>query len=470
MSKLENLTIDHEACHRVKDILSNTYENIPLAFVHSFGCQQNISDGEKIKGMLAQMGYGFTNSLDDADFILYNTCAVRESAETKILGNVGELKARKARKPQMIVSLSGCMMQQAHMAEKIKKSYPFVDIVFGTHVTHLLPEMILEKLNGTKRVIDIRELPLNQIAENIPTKRDGSIKAGMPIMYGCDNFCTYCIVPYVRGREKSRTSEDIIAEAKQLIAEGYKEITLLGQNVNSYGKGLGEEISFSKLLRKLNSLDGDFIIRFMTSHPKDCTRELIDTIAECDKVCNHIHLPVQSGSNKVLSDMNRHYTKEHYMELVTYAKSKIPDISFTSDIIVGFPTENYNDFLETIDLVNMVKFENLYTFIYSKRSGTKAADFERTATDKEISQWFSELLKVQDTMCYDAHTKLLGKTLRVLAQGEGKTGEDYLTGRTEGNIIVDFKAPKDYIGKFVWVEITKAMHWSVLGELRDNKN
>ncbi|MFZ2539903.1 MAG: tRNA (N6-isopentenyl adenosine(37)-C2)-methylthiotransferase MiaB, partial [Oscillospiraceae bacterium] len=310
-----------------------------LAHVHSYGCQQNVSDGEKIKGLLAIMGYTFCDTPDEADIVIYNTCAVRENAEDRVFGNIGELKHNKERNPEMIIGLCGCMMQQEHISQKIKKSYPQVDIVFGTHVLTKLPQMIYNTLTSHKRQFDISDKDI-QIVENIPIVRDKTFaKANLPIMYGCNNFCTYCIVPYVRGRERSRKSADIITEFKSLVADGFKEITLLGQNVNSYGKGLDEDINFSKLLRVLNQIEGEFRIRFMSSHPKDATFELIDAIADCDKVCKHFHLPIQSGSNRVLSLMNRKYTTESYQKLIEYARKRIPDIAFTSDIIVGFPSE-----------------------------------------------------------------------------------------------------------------------------------
>jgi len=355
------------------------------------------------------------------------------------------------------------MMQQQHVADKIKNSYPYVDIVFGTHAMHQLPQMLYERFNNGRRIFEVSESD-GVIAEGLPVSREGGVKSWLPIMYGCDNFCTYCIVPFVRGRERSRTSEAIISEAKALISEGYKEITLLGQNVNSYGKGLDEKITFSQLLRKLNDIDGDFRIRFMTSHPKDCTTELIDTIAECNKICNHIHLPVQSGSDRILKLMNRHYNTNDYLKLIEYAKNKIPNVSFTSDIIVGFPGETYEDFQKTIELIKKVEYTSLYTFIYSKRSGTKAAEFEDIVSESEKSRWFRELLDIQETIGIKQHSANIGKTLRVLADGEGKTGEDYLTGRTESNIIVEFKANKTDIGSFVNVKINKAMNWAIAGE------
>lgn len=472
MGKRETIIVSKEELEKQKvftekvaKILHDQYkESMPMAHVHSYGCQQNISDGEKLKGMLALMGYGFTNSTHDADLIIYNTCAIRENAEDRVFGNVGALKHLKKKKPNMIIGLCGCMMQQKHIVEKLQKSFPYVDLIFGTHVVHQLPENIYNALTKDKRVFNIPDSD-GVIAENLPIKRDGTIKAWVPIMYGCNNFCTYCIVPYVRGRERSREPQLIINEIKQLISEGYKEITLLGQNVNSYGKGLEEEITFSELLRKINQIEGDFRIRFMTSHPKDATKELIDTIAECNKICKHIHLPVQSGSNRVLKLMNRHYTREQYIELINYAKNKIPNLSFTSDIIVGFPDEQEDDFEDTISLIKEVEYDSLFTFIYSKRVGTRAAEMEDLTPYSKKSERFQRLLDVQKEIGIKRYEKYVGKIVRVLVDGEGKSGEDYLTGRTDNSIIVDFKADKSLIGQFVDVKITQALNWALLGKI-----
>ncbi|WP_083386289.1 tRNA (N6-isopentenyl adenosine(37)-C2)-methylthiotransferase MiaB [Merdimmobilis hominis] len=449
---------------RVCSFLSQRCDTPPLALVHSFGCQQNSSDTEKLKGMLARMGYGFTDRPEEARLVLFNTCAVRENAEDRVLGNVGALKAYKAANPELIIALCGCMMQQPHMAEKVKKSYPYVDLVFGTHVAHMFPELLYTCLSEGKRVFNLSEESA-PMAEGLPVLRDNDLKAWLPIMNGCDNFCSYCIVPYVRGREKSRPSKEIIREATELVAAGYKEITLLGQNVNSYGKGLEEQINFAGLLHQVNAIPGDFRIRFMTSHPKDCTHELIDAIAACKKVCNHIHLPVQCGNNRVLREMNRHYTVEEYLELAAYAHQKMPDVTFTSDIIVGFPGESYEEFQDTLELVRKMRFSALYTFIYSRRSGTRAAQMPDPVSGEEKGRWFQELLDLQEKIGLEEHEAMVGGVYRVLVDGVGKTGEGYLTGRTESNVIVDFKAPKEIIGQFVQVRVTKARNWLVLGEL-----
>lgn len=443
-------------------------ERTLLAHVHSYGCQQNVSDGEKIKGMLALIGYSFCDNPDEADIVIYNTCAVRENAELRVFGNVGALKHKKRRNPDMIIGLCGCMMQQEHIANKIKRSYPHVDLLFGTHVLQELPEMFYNLIKKQKRIFNIDDTN-NDIIEGVPIRHDQEYKAWLPIMYGCNNFCTYCIVPYVRGRERSRTSEDIVKEFTQLVEQGFKEINLLGQNVNSYGVGLEEDINFSQLLRKLNNIDGDFRIRFMSSHPKDATFELIDTIAECDKVCKHFHLPVQCGSDRVLALMNRHYTIEDYLKLINYARSKMPDIAFTSDIIVGFPTETYEDFSKTVELIKQVRFDSIFSFIYSKREGTKAALMEDNVSQDMKSAWFQDLLAAQKEIGKEKYKECVGKTFRILVDGEGKTGAEYLTGRNEYYMIVDFVGDSSLVGQFADVKITKALNWALLGELVNDK-
>lgn len=453
-----------EYTQKVKQIILDRYLHMPMAHVHSYGCKQNVTDGEKIKGMLAQMGYGFTDDTYDADLIIYNTCAVRENAEDKVFGNVGELKHNKERKRNTIIGLCGCMIQQPHIVDKIKKSYPHVDLVFGTHVIHTLPEMLYQKLTTLNRIFSTKERD-GAIVEGIPVRRDETVKAWVPIMNGCDNYCTYCIVPYVRGTERSRDCDVVIEEIQQLVADGFKEITLIGQNVNSYGKGLKSKTSFSDLLRKINLISGDFRVRFLTSHPKDCTKQLIDTIAQCDKICNHIHLPVQSGSNRILKLMNRNYTQKSYIELIDYAKTKIDDVAFSSDIIVGFPGETYEDFEQTLQLVQAVEYNALFTFIYSKRQGTKAADLPDTTPEAQKSIWFQQLLDIQKPIARKKHDALVGKTVRILVDGQSKTSAEYLTGRTDTNFIVNFVGNDSLIGTFVNVKVTQALSWAVVGEL-----
>lgn len=450
--------------HQVRQHLAQDYQAQPLALVHSYGCQQNVADAEKLQGILSQMGYGFTDQLEQADLILYNTCAVRENAELRVLGNVGALKHYKKRKPELIIILAGCMTQQSDMAQRLKKSYPHVDIVIGTNAWAQLPEHIYQKLvHGSRYIHDSSQPEDKEIVEGLPVRREGVHKAWVSIMYGCDNFCTYCIVPHVRGRERSRRPQDILQEIQELAAEGFREFTLLGQNVNSYGKGLEESITFARLLRQINEVPGEFRVRFMTSHPKDCTRELIDAMADCPKICNHLHLPVQCGSDRVLREMNRGYTTAEYLDLVDYARERIPDLSLTSDIIVGFPGETYEEFQETLDLIRRVKFDALYTFIYSRRSGTRAAQLEDPVPAQEKSRWFQELLAAQEEAGQGGLDSQVGKILRVLPEGPGK-GEGLLTSRSDSNLVVEFAGDSTLVGSFCQVEITGATKWCLLGQ------
>lgn len=457
----EELAVQKDYMRRVSDINARRGQP-PVAHVHSFGCQQNVSDGEKLKGMLAEMGYGFSPDADGADLVLFNTCAVRENAEDRVFGNLGALKRGKRDNPDMLIGVCGCMVQQEHITEKIKRSFPHVDFVMGTHVLHTLPQIIFEALTQRKRKISIPESD-GVIAEGLPLKRENPLKVSVPIMYGCNNFCTYCIVPYVRGRERSRDAEDILREVGAAINEGAREILLLGQNVNSYGKELGT--SFSELLRRINDIEGEFRVCYMSSHPKDATEELIDTIAECEKVTRHFHLPVQSGSSRILELMNRRYTRERYLELTRYIRERIPDAALTSDIIVGFPGETYEDFKETLSLIREVRFDSLYTFIYSPRKGTKAAEMPDPVSAEEKGKWFRELLEVQQEVGENAYRGYVGKVMRVLCEGAGRTRGGCLTGRTRQNVIVDFDGDKELIGRFVDVEITGALNWALLGKL-----
>lgn len=448
----------------VADIVQRRYERAPKAFVHTYGCQGNVADGERLKGMLEQMGYEMTESLEDADLVLYNTCAIREHAEDRVFGNVGALKNIKAAKKDMKILLCGCMMQQERVAQKIRTSYPFVDIVFGTHVIHKLPEFLYMSLSAGKKVYELPDAD-GVIVEDMPVHRDSNFKAWIPVMYGCNNFCTYCIVPYVRGRERSRAPEVIIAEAKELVAKGYKEITLLGQNVNSYGKYPDYGCNFSQLLRELNAIEGDFIIRFMTSHPKDCTHELLETMAQCEKVAKHLHLPFQSGSNRVLDAMNRRYTREKYLGLLEYAYSLMPELSVTSDVIVGFPGETYEEFCETVTLVEQANFTSMFTFIFSSREGTKAASMPDPVSREEKGKWFKELLDAQEKVAAKRTASMVGKTYRVLCESVSKGG--LIEGRTEGNIIIEFPAETSVIGSFRNVKVTESLTWILRGELCD---
>ena len=449
---------------KCRSAVQQRYAQPPLAHVHTFGCQQNESDGEKLCGMLAEMGYGFTDDPANADLILYNTCAIRQNAEDRVLGNTGALKHLKEQRPELIIGLCGCMVQQQHVAQKVKMSYPYVDLVFGTEALYRFPQLFYRILTGKRRVFDL-ENESRPAIEGIPVRRGGAVKAWLPIMHGCDNFCTYCIVPYVRGRERSRRPEDVLEEARGLIAAGYREITLLGQNVNSYGKGLEPAVDFAGLLSQLDAIEGEFRIRFMTSHPKDYSRELVDVIARSEKICHHIHLPVQSGSDRILKAMNRHYDIGRYREALAYTREKIPDVTFTSDIIVGFPGETREDFEQTLALVREVGYSTLYTFLYSPREGTRATQLPDPVSAQEKSAWFQELVETQRQIGADKHRELVGQTVRVLVEGAGHSGPGYLTGRTEHNIIVDFPAGKEEIGKFVDIKVTQAHNWAVVGEL-----
>lgn len=460
----QQLLQQKDYAEQVRALLEELYPVPPLAYVHSYGCQGNVSDGEKLKGMLADMGYGFCDQAEQADLVLFNTCAIRENAEDRIFGNVGALKRWKAQSPKHKLLLCGCMMQQPHIVEKLKQSYPYVDLIFGTHVIHQLPELLLSVLQQHKRVFYTPESD-GVIAEGLPIRRDGTLKAWVPIMYGCNNFCTYCIVPYVKGRERSRQPEAILAEVRQLVEQGYKEITLLGQNVNSYGKTLEHPISFAQLLTQIDAIPGDFRIRFMTSHPKDATKELFDVMANSQKICHHLHLPVQCGSDRILQAMNRRYTVEQYLGLIDYARSVMPDISFTTDIIVGFPGETLEDFQGTMELLKKVRYDSLFSFIYSKRVGTKAASMPDDTPHSVKSDRLQQLLALQRTIGEEVLSEYVGKTLRILVDGTGKSGEGYLTGRTDQYLIVDFPGNSALIGQFVTVKITKALNWALLGEL-----
>lgn len=447
---------------KLKEILAKK-ETPPLCFVHSFGCQQNVSDGEKILGLLSEAGYGVTNDVNSADVIIYNTCAVRENAEQRVYGMIGELKHLKEKKPEIVIGICGCMAQEEKTVAKIKSTYKQVDFIFGTHAMQELPHLLYDVLKNRKFVYDTKEY--DTFETEIRAVRSSSFKASVPIMYGCNNFCSYCIVPYVRGREKSRTPEAIMNEVKQLAADGYKEIMLLGQNVNSYGKNLETPVSFAELLRMINNIDGDFKIRFMSPHPKDMTNELIDTIFECDKVCKHIHLPLQSGSNEILKNMNRKYTVEQYMDIVSYIRSKSADFSITTDIIVGFPNETYKDFLKTREVVEKVKYDNIYSFIYSRRTGTKAAEIEDKTSDADKSKWMTELLQTQREISTEHYKRFIGRTLEVLFDARSRH-EGLFTGKSDEFIIVETPFEDDsIIGQRRKVKITKAYNWALYGEI-----
>lgn len=443
---------------------NKTLDSSPLAYVDTYGCQQNESDSEKLRGMLSAMGYRLTDNEQTADIIVINTCAVREHAEMRVYGNVGALVHTKRNKPEQIIALCGCMVQQPKVAEKIKRSFRHVDLVFGPQALWRFPEFLERLLTERGRIFSIEDDP-GAIAEGLPVIRDGRVKAWLSIMYGCNNFCSYCIVPYVRGRERSRQPDNILKEARQLIAEGFKDITLLGQNVNSYGKDLDSQIDFSALLRRLNELDGEFLIRFMTSHPKDANERLFRTISECEKAAHHIHLPFQAGGDRILQAMNRGYTRSQYLELVDMARQYIPDAVLTSDIIVGFPGETEGEFNETLQVLKKARFDALFTFIYSKREGTPAASMEDTVPKSEKQLRFDALLKLQNAISEEKHAEYVGKTLRVLVDGESGDLRYPLTARTNGGRLVRLAGEMNKIGLYANAQITGSSTWALFGEL-----
>lgn len=432
-------------------------------FISTFGCQMNAHDSEKLEGMLREMGYIDAKEEKEADFIIYNTCCVRENAENKVYGNLGYLKHTKELNPELRIALCGCMMQQDTVIETIRKTYKHVDIVFGTYNLYKLPELIYTNIESKSPVFDIWK-EHGEIIEDLPSIRKYKFKASVNIMFGCNNFCSYCIVPYVRGRERSRASEDIIREIKDLVADGVKEITLLGQNVNSYGKNLDEKITFADLLRKINEIDGLERIRFMTSHPKDLSDDLIYAMRDCEKVCNHIHLPFQAGNNEILRRMNRRYTKEQYLSLVNKIKKEIPDIALTTDILVGFPGEGEAEIEDTIDVVKEAKFSGAFTFIYSKRTGTPAATMSDQVPEAEVKKGFNKILEVLNPIIYELNKQRVGKTYKVLAEDISNSDSEYITGRLEDNSLVHFKGDKSLIGEIVNVKIIDCKTFYLIGE------
>lgn len=430
----------------------------------TYGCQMNEHDSEKISWILEGIDYEWTDNREECDLIIYNTCAVRKSAEDRVYGQLGELKDLKRRNPDLIISVCGCMMQTEEARNKVISKYKHVDIIFGTNNIHKLPQLISRYMELGKTVVDINE-ENREIEEDIDANRKSTFKSYVNIMYGCNNFCTYCIVPYTRGRERSREPENIINEVKQLAKGGCKEITLLGQNVNSYGNTLDKDYKFSDLLREVNSIEGIERIRFMTSHPKDLSDDLIEAYKDLDKLCNHVHLPIQSGSNRILKSMNRKYTRENYMDIVNKIKKAIPDIAITTDIIVGFPGETEEDFEETLQLIKDVQFDAAYTFLYSIREGTIAADMKDQVPDDVKHNRFQRLLDTLYPIGLMQNEKLVGKIVRVLVEDVSKNNDDVLNGRTEGFKLINFKADKELIGTFVEVEVTSANTFALKGNM-----
>ena len=434
----------------------------PAAYVETYGCQQNEADSEKIRGYLVQSGYRIIQEAEGADVVVMNTCAIREHANQRVFGNLGALTHTKRRHPQQKIFLCGCMAGQTVVSDRVKKSYPYVDGVFSTHHLWQFPEILWNVLSKKKRQFYIADEP-GSIAEGIPQVRDSGLKAWVSIMYGCNNFCTYCIVPYVRGRERSRRKADILAECRSLVEGGIRDITLLGQNVNSYGKDLEENVDFADLLKEIAEIPGDFLIRFMTSHPRDASEKLFDTMASSPKIAKQLHLPFQSGSSRVLKAMNRHYDRETYLKKVNYAKSVMPDLVLTSDVIVGFPGETEEEFEETISLIEQVHYDSLFTFIFSPRPGTPAAKMEDPTPKEEKSRRFDKLCAVQNAISVQIHDNYVGKTLRCLVDGRDK---DLLTARTEGGRLVRFAGCDSLIGTYQMITITGATTWSLTGELK----
>ena len=440
----------------------------PVAYIRTYGCQQNVADSERIKGMLEIAGFEFSETVDDADFILFNTCAIREHAEDRVFGNVGALKSLKRKHPQIVIALCGCMMEQEHIANKMYKSFPFVSLVFGTHSLHRFPQLLYHTLADGKRVYE-RDNDDKKVYEGIPVKRDGTFKGWLSIMYGCNNFCTYCIVPYVRGRERSREKSLILDEARQMISAGYKDITLLGQNVNSYGKNLEEPMTFAQLLQEIEKIEGLERIRFMTSHPKDLSDELIEVMSRSKKICRHLHLPVQSGSSRILKKMNRHYTKEHYLELVDKIKKAVPDISLTTDIIVGFPGETEEDFRETLDVVRKVRYDSAFTFIYSKRTGTPAAVMEDQVSEAEVKDRFDRLLKEVQTISAQRCAIHEGTIQKALVECQNEHDPSLVTGRLSNNLLVHFPGDPSLIGRLVDVSLDECKGFYYMGKMKDTE-
>ena len=433
----------------------------PTAYVETYGCQQNEADSEKLRGYLTMSGYAITSQAEGADVVIMNTCAIREHAEQRVFGNLGALTHTKRRHPRQKIFLCGCMAGEQTVSQRIKHSYPHVDGVFSTHHLWQFPQILLNILSGSKRQFFVEDEP-GSIAEGIPQVRDSSLKAWVSIMYGCNNFCTYCIVPYVRGRERSRQPEDILAECRRVIEAGAKEITLLGQNVNSYGKDLENSMDFADLLKAICHLPGDFLIRFMTSHPRDASKKLFDTMAAEPKIAKQLHLPFQSGSSRVLKAMNRHYDRETYLEKVRYAKQVMPELVLTSDVIVGFPGETEEEFKETLSLIDQVHYDSLFTFIFSPRTGTPAAKMEDPTPKEEKNRRFDELCALQNEISIQIHQNYIGKRLRCLIDG---TDKDLLTARTEGGRLVRLAGDPSLVGTFQYITITGATTWSLTGEL-----
>ena len=459
----EDVQRQREYCAQLRQ-LNDQKPAPPRAYVDTYGCQQNEADSELIRGMLCEMGYDITDTDQGADVIVINTCAIREHAEQRVFGNVGALVHGKRRNPSQIICLCGCMAQEPHVADRIRQTYRHVDLVFGPQQLWRFPELLRRVVQRRVRVFE-NQPDDGAIAEGLPVRRSGRLKAWVSIMYGCNNFCSYCIVPYVRGRERSRRPEDILAEVRQLVSEGYKDITLLGQNVNSYGKDLAEPIDFSDLLEQVNAIPGDFLIRFMTSHPKDATQKLFETMARCEKVAPVLHLPFQAGNDRVLKMMGRRHTRAEYLEKIRALRALIPDITLTSDIIVGFPGETTEEFEDTLRVLEEVRFDALFTFIFSPRPGTPAAEMDDPMPREEKLANFNRLTALQDAISEEKHAAYIGRTVRCLIDGASDDARYDLTARTPGNRLVRVVGDPSALGQFRDVKITGANKWSLFGEL-----
>jgi len=452
-------------CEKIREWNEQRYKTPPLAFVDTYGCQQNEADSERIRGYLCTMGYDFTQDENAADVIVINTCAIREHAEDRVFGNVGALVHAKRRHPGQLICLCGCMAQEPHVAEKIKRSYRHVDLLFGPHALWRFPELLHRVLTRRGRVFDTAD-ELGSIAEGIPVLRQSSMKGWVSIMYGCNNFCSYCIVPYVRGRERSRKPEDVLSEVRELAQAGYKDITLLGQNVNSYGKDLNLDIDFADLLEQVHAIPGEFLIRFMTSHPKDASQKLFETMARCEKVAPVFHLPFQSGNDRILKEMNRHYDRAGYLDKVRRLREQIPNVVLTSDVIVGFPGETTQEFEDTLSLIEEVRFDALFTFLYSPRKGTPAAELPDPMPHEVKQANFQRLVDIQNIISAQKHAAYIGKTLKCLVDGLSEEEGYSLTGRTPGNRLVRIvDGDERMVGRFLDVEITSSNTWSLFGRL-----
>ena len=466
MKRTQAIELPQEEIAKQKEWMAEfaALEDRPRTYcVVTYGCQMNAHDSETLEGMLAEMGMTPASTREEADFVIFNTCCVRDNAQRRALGNVVWLKELKKTRPELMVGVCGCMMQQPGMGEQILKQYPFVDLAFGTHNLYRFAQLMLKAVQSRRRVVEVIQDDEGSIPEDLPVRRSSPYHAYITIMYGCNNFCSYCIVPYVRGRERSRRPEEILEEVKGLIAAGYKDITLLGQNVNSYGKDLGLGVDFADLMAEIAQLPGEFWLRFMTSHPKDASKKLFDTIAKYPKIAKQFHLPFQSGNDRVLKAMNRHYNREEYLKLAHYGRQIMPELVLTSDVIVGFPGETEEEFEDTISLIEDVRYDALFTFIFSPRAGTPAAKMDDPTPKEEKNRRFDRLCAVQNRISLEIHQGYVGKTVRVLCDGRDK---DLLTARTEGGRLVRFAGDDSLIGQFLDVTITGCTTWSLVGELR----